>query len=157
MVQPQHTYNPAQQFKNMLSLTTEGSPAEAIEALEAQMKEMPQLDIKEKHYFSKGVYAREITIPKGATLTGKVHKFENLNIISKGKIVITTDEGTQILEAPCTLVSPPGTKRAGHALEETVWTTIHGTDETDLKKLEQHFVTDTRQQFLAFAQQRLEA
>jgi len=122
-----------------------------IDRLEAAMREMPQVEIQEKHYFSDGVYAREITIPAGVTLTGKVHKFENLNIISKGKIAITTGDGeVKVLEAPCTVVSPPGTKRAGHALEETVWTTIHGTHETNLDKIEAHFVTDTRQEYLAF-------
>jgi hypothetical protein len=38
-------------------------------------------------------------------------------------------------------VSQPGTKRIGYVHEEMVWTTIHATNETDLKKLEAELVT----------------
>jgi len=130
--------------------------SQAISQLQMAFAREEQAEIPEKHYFSKGVYAREITIPAGIAFVGKVHKHENLNILSKGKIVVATSEGTVTLEAPCTLVSPPGTQRAGFALEETVWTTIHGTEETDLDKIEAYFVVDTLAQYLEFEQQRLE-
>jgi|GEM_PF-1169059 len=107
-----------------------------IDAIENMMREMEPLEITTRHYFSDGLYAREITIPKGATLTGKIHKTVHLNIISKGKIAVVTEFGEQIIEAPATLISQPGTKRVGYALEETVWTTLHGTRETDLETLE---------------------
>jgi hypothetical protein len=128
----------------------------AIQQLEARMRKQEQVEIVERHHFSDGIYAREITVPAGIAFIGKVHKHQNLNIISKGRIAVTTFEGTAILEAPCTIVSPPGTQRAAYALEETVWTTIHGTHETDLDILEAAFVTDTLEQYLEFEQQRLE-
>ena len=37
--------------------------------------------------------------------------------------------------APCTLISQPKAKRAIHALEDSVWTTIHATNETNVAKL----------------------
>lgn len=111
-----------------------------IQALEDAMRKFDQLEIETRHYFAKGLYAREITIPKGCLLTGKIHKTEHLNIVSKGKIAVVTEFGQQIIEAPCTLVSQPGTKRAGLALEDTVWTTVHGTNETDLEKLEAELI-----------------
>ena len=126
---------------------------EEIEQLGIAMSAEPQVDIKVAHHFSKGIYAREITIPKGVAFVGKVHKHQNLNIISRGKIIVSTFEGSGILEAPYTVVSPPGVQRAGFALEETVWTTIHGTYETNLDTLEKTFVTDTQEQYLAFMQQ----
>lgn len=88
------------------------------------------------HYFAPGVYARELRIPKGMVLTGKIHKTEHLNIVSKGRIAVSSIEGRKVIEAPATFVSMPGTKRAGYALEDTVWTTIHVTEETDLAKIE---------------------
>lgn len=124
-------------------LTTSETPAlrGRINALEAEMLKQPQLNIEPKHYFAKGIYAREITIPAGTLLTGKIHKTEQLNIISKGRLtVVTEDGGEQMIEAPYTLVSPPGTKRIAFVHEETVWTTIHGTEETDLVKLEQMLI-----------------
>jgi len=112
-----------------------------IAAIEAAMKEMPQAEVPIKHYFADNLYAREIHIPRGTMLTGQIHKTTHINIISKGKIAIA-EEGrdVQILEAPCTIVSKPGTKRLGIVLEDTVWTTLHGTPERDLDKLESMLV-----------------
>lgn len=114
------------------------------------MREMPQLEIPVRHFFSPGVYAREIQIPKGAIVTGKIHKYAQLNILSKGVLMLVSDGETRRVEAPFTVVSPPGTKRAAWALEDSVWTTIHGTDETDLDKIEQHFIAQDAGEYLAF-------
>lgn len=109
---------------------------------ERQLSELPQIDFPVRHHFPAGIYAREITIPAGSCLTGKIHRFENLNIISKGRILVATEEGVAEVVAPCTIVSPPGTKRVGFAMEDTVWTSIHPnpTDERDLDKLEAMFI-----------------
>lgn len=109
-----------------------------IEHLEAAMRRLPQLEIETRHHFAEGLYAREITIPQGALVTGKVHRCEHLNIVSKGRIAVWTEDGMRIVEAPFTMVSRPGTKRVGYALEDTVWTTIHANaaNERDLDKLE---------------------
>lgn len=112
------------------------------------MKQQPQADIPVKHYFSKGVYAREITIPKDTILTGKIHKEWNLNILSKGDISVLTEEGVKRVQAPFAIVSPPGTKRIAYAHEETVWTTVHGTDETDLEEIERIFIAQDDQEYL---------
>lgn len=103
-----------------------------------------------RHFFSPGVYAREITIPAGTALTGKIHKYAQLNILSKGEMSVLTHEGPRRVKAPFTIVSPPGTKRAAIAHTECVWTTIHGTDETDLEKIEKHFIAQTEQEYLEF-------
>jgi hypothetical protein len=107
-----------------------------IDRLEALMRSEPQVEIEPVHYFAHGLYAREITIKAGTLLTGKVHRTEHLNIVSKGRIAVWTEDGMREVSAPFTMVSRPGTKRVGYALEDTVWTTIHATEETDLVKLE---------------------
>jgi hypothetical protein len=119
------------------------SAREQILALEDRLRELPQLDIKTTHRFSKGLYAREIFIPKGTVLVGKVHRFENLNIISQGDITVLTEDGALRIKAPFTVVSPPLTKRVGYAHEDTVWTTVHATDETDPEKLEDELICPT--------------
>lgn len=115
-----------------------------IHRLENTMMNLPQVKIKTTHIFAKGLYAREIVIPPDTVLTGKIHTHEHLNIISKGTILIFTDQGFKKFKAPCTLISPPGTKRVGYALEETVWTTIHANPEEilDFEILEKKFVRD---------------
>lgn len=114
-----------------------------ILALQDELLKLPQVEIVTTHHFSKGLYAREIFIPKGTILIGKIHKYENLNILSQGDITILTEFGARRLRAPFTVVSPPLTKRVGYAHEDTVWTTIHATDETDLEKLEAELILPT--------------
>lgn len=110
-----------------------------IHNIESAMMEMPQVHIDTRHYFPDGLYVREITIPKGVLLTGKIHNADHINIISKGEISILTEEGIKRIKAPHTMVSRPGTKRIGYAHEETVWTTVHTNpeNETNIEKLEE--------------------
>lgn len=119
---------------------------EQIERLEAQMRMMEQLPIEPVHHFADGLYAREILIRAGTILTGKVHSTEHLNIVSKGRIVVWTEDGMKEVAAPCTMVSRPGTKRVGFALEDTVWTTIHANPQnlTDLVALELALIDNTQ-------------
>jgi len=121
-----------------------------VRDMERIMLAMPQVEIPVKHYFSKGVYAREILIPAGTTVTGKIHKFANLNILSQGEMMVSTENGVQLVRAPFTVVSPPGTKRIAHTLTDCVWTTIHGTEKTDLDAIELEFTADSEQEYLEF-------
>lgn len=108
--------------------------------LQNELIKLPQVEIVTTHHFSKGLYAREIFIPKGTILIGKIHKYISLNILSQGDITILTEFGARRVCAPYTVVSPPLTKRVGYAHEDTVWTTIHATEETDLEKLEEELI-----------------
>lgn len=135
----------------MLAEVGEGlSMREKVFAIEDEIRKLPKAEIAERHYFSPGVYAREITIPAGTVLTGKIHKYAQLNILSKGDISVLTEDGIKRVQAPFTIVSPAGTKRVAYVHEEVVWTTIHGTDETDLEKLEAHFIAQSEEEYLAF-------
>ena len=121
---------------------------ENILALEDAMRKEPdQLTIVPVHYFADGLYAREITIPKGAVLTGKIHLFEHINIISKGDISVLTEEGVKRIKAPATIISQPGIKRVGYAHEETVWTTVHACRVADAEEAEKLLVVDTFEEF----------
>ncbi len=107
-----------------------------------------QLEIPPTHYQAEGLYAREILIPRGTVLTGKIHKFQHINVISQGDISVMTEHGIKRLKAPCTFVSPPGTKRVGYAHEDTVWTTFHATEETDLSQIEDALVFPSEHQLV---------
>jgi hypothetical protein len=121
-----------------------------IERLEGMMKGFDeQVEIKPVHHFAKGLYAREIFIPKGTLLTGKIHKDEHLNIVCKGEISVLTEQGPQRIKAPCTIISKPGTKRVGYAHEDTVWITVHATQETEVEKIDESLVVDTYEQYEA--------
>lgn len=115
---------------------TAESRRDEIARLEAVMRDMPQADIPTEHTFGPGFYARTITIPAGCTLIGKAHATEHIFIVSKGEILLATDDGPMHVKAPFQAVCRPGMKRAGHALTEVICTNIHITSETDLARLE---------------------
>ena len=121
---------------------------EKVIALENMMREMEgQIHIEPVHYMARGLYAREITIPKGTLLTGKIHLFEHINIISKGDISVLTEQGVKRIKAPATIISQPGIKRVGYAHEETVWTTVHACDAKDGDEAEKLLVVETFEEF----------
>lgn len=117
------------------------------------MLKMPQVELPVRHIFSPGVYARELTIYAGCVLTGAVHRYEQLNILSAGKMRLLTDDGFKDIEAPYTVVSPAGTKRIALALTECVWTTILHTHETDVPTIEREFVCKTQEEYLEWHSQ----
>ncbi len=98
------------------------------------------IDIPVNHHFSKDVYAREMVVPKGSFIIGKIHKFQNLNILSKGEVSVLSIDGYKRVKAPFTFVASPGSQRIFYAHEDSVWTVIHGTNETDVDKIEEQFI-----------------
>ena len=115
------------------------------------VKRYEQIELKVKHIFSHGVYARELYIPAGVILTEQIHKFENLNILSKGSMLVSVDGDMIEVTAPFTVVSPPGTKRIAQAITDCIWTTIHGTFERDLDIIENCFIAHNEQKWLEFS------
>jgi quercetin dioxygenase-like cupin family protein len=100
----------------------------------------PEDPVMLTHWFTRGIYARQFKMRAGSIVVGKLHAQEHLCIISAGRAVVTTEEGTQEIAAPCMFVSPAGSKRALVILEDMVWTTIHRTEETDPVKLEAELI-----------------
>ena len=119
---------------------------EKIVSLEARMREVlahglaEEQDCPLKHHFAPGAYGREILLPKGSLVVGKIHKHAHLNIVSQGMAFVMTEDGLEAIQAPRTWVSTPGTKRVVYAQEDTVWTTVHLTNETDLAKIEEEII-----------------
>lgn len=113
---------------------------EQIQRLESYLLTLPQLPDDTHHHFADGLYARELRIPKGAVLTGKVHRQQHLNFLIKGDITVWTEQGMKRLRAPAIIVSQPGTKRVGYAHADCVWVTVHASKETDLGALEAELI-----------------
>lgn len=113
---------------------------ESVMRLEDMLRTFPQLTENVHHHFAPGVYLRELRIPAGAVLTGKIHRTEHLNILAQGDISVLTEHGVQRLQAPCVIKSSPGIKRAGYAHTDVVWICVHPTTETDLVKLEEQLI-----------------
>lgn len=125
----------------------QGSCHQQIESIERALKALPQAEIVMRHYFADGVYGREGEIPAGHLFAGRVHHKAQINIISMGCVLVLTENGPIEMRAPFTMASPPGAHRAAYALEDTVWTTLIATDETDPEVI---FNTHTSPTYEAF-------
>lgn len=106
------------------------------------MKRQPQVLPDITHHFSKDVYARTMHMKKDSLVVGKIHKHENLNILSEGEVTVFSVDGRQTFKAPHIFVATPGAKRVIVAHSDVVWTTIHGTAEKDLEKIEKQFIAE---------------
>ena len=106
-----------------------------IYRLQDFMRELPQVEPTVIHHFSNGIYARELHIPAGVCLVGALHATNHLFTVSKGSCTSVTNEGRLDIEAPYMGQTVTGTKRVIHAITDTVWTTFHVTDETDIDKI----------------------
>lgn len=122
-----------------------------VEIIEKELLEKhEQVEIETKHYWVPGVYIREIFMPKGTILTGKIHKYPQFHVITKGDLSVLIDGEMVRLKAPINIMSPAGAKRLAIANEDTIWLMVHGTYETDLRIIEKIFTCDTEKEYLDF-------
>jgi len=109
-----------------------------INQIELNMQSDP-LELPLKHYFTDGMYVREIFIPKGVCLTSRVHKTCHPFVLSMGTIDILTETEIMRYVAPFTGINQIGTRRMGWALEDCIFSTFHSNpdDCRDLDVIEQ--------------------
>jgi hypothetical protein len=129
----------------------EPGPRQQIFKLQAACGILPEMDFPLQHLFAPHVYVRTIFIPKGGMLVGKIHKHAHANILSAGRVRVFTElGGEQLLTGPLQMVSAPGTKRVVFAEEDTVWTTIHSTEKTDLAEIEAEVIASSYEEYEMF-------
>jgi len=122
-------------------LLSEKPTREQIDRLECLILAGEQVETPMKHYFSPGLYAREMFIPAGTVLTGAVHKLEHLALFV-GDITVWTEGGMARLTGHHTFVSKPGAKRVGFAHADTWCTGFFPTDKTDILEIEADLTDD---------------
>lgn len=143
------TYEPTttQPVPYSFDLVDGSSMRDKVARLEEYLRQFPQLPEQLTHHFSDGVYARELLIPKGSVIVGKIHRYAHLNFLMKGDISVLTEHGIRRIHAPAVIASAPGIKRAGYAHEDTIWITVHATEETDLGKIEDQVICKSFDEF----------
>ncbi len=123
-----------------------------VRDVQQQLSESPdQIDVPVQHHFAPGVYMRQMDVAAGTLVVSKMHRTEHMNILLKGSLTVATEDGIQLMTAPCVLKSMPGTKRIGYFHEDSSWITVHPTEEIDLEKIEQQVIVPDEEidQFLA--------
>lgn len=125
--------------------------ADALEAaIRAEPGHLTAENLPVVHHFAPGVYMRELTMPAGLVVLGKIHKTEHLNLITKGRVSFTAGDGqVHHVTAPYTFVSQPGIQKMLYVHEATTWLTVHPTTETDLVKLEAELIAPHENPLLA--------
>lgn len=119
------------------ALTTES----AVQEVEKQMLDLPQVECSVTHHFGPGVYVREVRIPAGTFSVGHHQNFQHLNIMVRGKVIMLADDGTvQEVTAPRVFTSKPG-RKIGMIVEDMIWQNVYATDETDIDTLEATYLT----------------
>ena len=131
-------------MKQDLELRTSNTSLSAFEqkvqTVEAGMLKEEQASCPVVHRFGPGIYIREVTLPAGILAIGHHQKTTHMNVMLKGKVSIVNPDSTiSLLEAPLTVVLPPG-RKVGYVHETVVWQNIYATEETDIEKLEEMFL-----------------
>lgn len=97
-----------------------------IDELELAMQDMPPVDCPVTHNFIPGFYIRTITMPSGILVTSQIHNTEHPYHVSKGVFYVKINEGEwEMIEAPYSDVTFPGTRRVIYIEQETIFTTFH--------------------------------
>lgn len=109
----------------------------SLEELKAILLNFEQVECPLNHVFLAGVYVRQIFMPATTTnskgeevqtvIVSKRHKTEHPFVVTEGKVAVynKADEFRGIIEAPYVDITPAGTFRALHILEDCRWLTIH--------------------------------
>jgi hypothetical protein len=136
---------------NVYPVVKRAPTSEDIRALQEFLATFPQVELEARHHHSKGQYVREMRIPKGFYVVGKEHKTRHLNILTTGKMTVWTVHGRLDLcaeKGPVIYESVAGVKKVGYAHEDSVWLTVHPTDEVDQDRLEFQFIKAEEQELL---------
>lgn len=135
----------------MRQLTSQG-----MEQAERVLLSHQQAECAVYHRFGPGTYFRELHMPRGIIAIGHAQRFEHVNVLLAGRVLMLQDDGsTKELAAPMWFIGKPG-RKIGFVLEDVVWQNVYATEERDIEKLEAMFLDksgtwcDVQQSLLAF-------
>ena len=98
-------------------------------------------DPKIQNYFSDGLYAKQMVIPKGYTACQHKHNYSHLSILAKGRVNVITDDYNQEYIAPACIEIKAEIYHQIVALEDSVWFCIHATEEADPEQAEELLIS----------------
>lgn len=107
-----------------------------MEALKRDLASRDQTDLRTVHHFSAGVYAKQMSLPKGHMAVSHKHSYDHLSILATGVVTVQADGASRIYRAPACIEIKAGVEHAITALEDVTWFCIHATDETDPEKVD---------------------
>lgn len=116
-----------------------------VDTAERELLLHPQVDCPVVHHFGPGICIREVFMPAGTIAIGHRQKFDQLNIMIRGKVLIAKDDGTtQVLTAPMIFTGKAG-RKIGYVMEDMVWQNVYPTDLKDASAVENFFIEKSEQ------------
>lgn len=120
-----------------------------------ETSDVPKLDLDAHtaHHFCRGMYARELRIPAGYVVVGKMHASENFFLLVSGEVTISTRDGMRRLTGPVLAVTKPGDKRVAYAHTDVIMFNFHtrADDAEDIEILESRYVVPQEEEHRALA------
>ena len=128
---------------------------QGIQALEAALRALPGHfegsgdHCPLRHGFAQGLCAREMFLPPGMLVVGRIHKQSHLSFLMVGTLLIIDEfSGRQYRQAPCWWVSERGVKRGLYALEPSALLCVFATECTDIEALEDELTVTTYEELV---------
>ena len=90
-----------------------------------------------EHFFTEGVYARKMSIPKGMQVPTHKHVYDHLSILAQGRVRVAVGPVITEYVAPAMIEIKKNIAHKITAIEDSVWFCVHATDATDIESLEQ--------------------
>lgn len=107
-----------------------------------------------RHFWSGDVYCRELFMPAGAVVVGRIHKFDHMEIMLSGKVTLSTNDGSvEELSGYNVFEAQAGKKRVLYMHDDTMWLTFHSAPKADPDYLLDYLSCETYEQFIEFQSQ----
>lgn len=113
-----------------------------MDKFQEMASQYPQFEPETHHYFSEGMYCREVVQPAGSCVIGKEHIKPHFFVLTDGEMTIVGEGYRKKVKAPYVLVAKGGDKRALYAHIKSVYITVHKTDKTDLDEIEAELIKE---------------
>lgn len=111
-----------------------------LENPEKELLALEQTPCPINHYFGPNLCIREVFMPAGTLAIGHHQKFDHMNIMLKGKVMVIGDNGQLVtLTAPLMYVGKAG-RKVGYVIEDVIWQNIYATDLKNVDDIENYFI-----------------
>ena len=129
---------------------------DSLPSLVGKLKDLDNDNTSIVEYFASNTYVREMVIPAGTCVVGRVHKADCINILLEGEIVIVDNDGNRKeMSAPQVFIAKAGHQKAGYALKDTRWLNCFSCEEEHLSDVVNHFTVETEEEYMKLLENKL--
>lgn len=89
------------------------------------------------HFFSDGVYAKQMFLPKGHTAMSHKHVYSHLSILAQGEADVTCNGVKTRFKAPSCIDIKAGIEHQIDAIEDAIFYCIHAIAEADKENIDE--------------------